>query len=305
MNIQNLISFTIAAKHLSFTKAAEECFIAQSAISRQIAAIEEELGITLFIRSKIKMQLTPAGEVFNKEILNILQRYNSAVYLARDIESGYKETLSIGFGLFDSHIVMNYVKRFSKLYPNVSILLNQYPYDTLIQNLKDGKCDVAFCPINRTEQLKGISITRVKSYCKSIAVSNNNEMSHKSEITSNDLNNQVFINPAEDSTMQPIAFGMLCARMGIAPKKIVTANTLEAILTMVEADLGISIVPEYLKGTTHYNVSVIPLKIEIGRKQDHVVVSLESNNNKATKDFVKMIDEHMQTNNSSGDEVNP
>ncbi len=298
MNIQNLISFTIAAKHLSFTKAAEECFIAQSAISRQIAAIEEELGITLFIRSKIKMQLTPAGEAFYKEIQDILQRYNSAVFLARDIDSGYSENLSIGFGLFDSQIVQDYVKRFSKLYSNVSIILNQYPYDTLVKNLKEGKCDVAFCPINRAEQLKGVSIIKVISYCQSVAVSNNNILSHKAEVTSNDLDNQVFINPVEDSTMHTITFGMFCAGKAISPKKIVSANTLDAILTMVDADFGISIVPEYLNGATPYNISIIPINIEKYRRQEHVAVSLTSSKNKATKDFMKMIGEHVRANNS-------
>lgn len=304
MNIQSLYNFTIAAKHLSFTKAAEECYIAQSAISRQIAAIEEELGITLFIRSKVKMQLTPAGEAFYKEVQDILQRYNSAVFQARDIDSGYSETLSIGFGLFDTQIVKDYVKRFSKQYSNVSVILNQYPYDTLIQNIKENKCDVAFCPSNRVEQLKGVNIIKVISYCQSIAVSNNNILSHKTEVTSNDLDNQVFINPAENSYMHPIIFDMFCAGKAISPKKIVSANTLDAILTMVEADFGISIVPEYLSGATPYNISVIPINIEKYRRQEHVAVSLTSNKNKSTKDFMKMIGEHVRADNSTGIEKN-
>jgi len=293
MNIQSLIYFASAAKHLSFTKSAEECFIAQTAMSRQIAAIEAELGVKLFFRSRVKMQLTNAGKAFYIEAQDILRRYNNAVFQARDIDSGYNETLSIGFGLFDTQIVPEHVRSFIKQFPNVSILLNQYPYDVLIQNLEDSKCDIAFCPKNRTEHLKGVSIIEVKSYRQSVAVSSSHQIANKSEITPDDLDDQVFINPSEDCATHPIIFGLFCEKVGITPKKSVSANTLDAMLMMVEAGVGISIVPEYLKGTTHYDISVIPLKI-INEQREHVVVSLASNNNKAIKSFMKMIGDYAQ-----------
>ena len=153
--------------------------------------------------------------------------------------------------------------------------------------------------------MKGVNIIKIKSYYRSVAVSNNSKLSHKSEITSDDLNNQVFINPAEDRAMHPIIFSLFCTSESIVPKKIVSANTLDAMLTMVEAGFGVSIVPEYLNGTTPYYISIIPMKTENDKKREHVAVSLTSNKNTATKDFVKMIGEHVRANNSSSIEINP
>ena len=289
MNIQSLIYFASAAKHQSFTKAAEECLIAQTAMSRQIATIEQELEVKLFFRSNKRVKLTPAGESFYSEVQDILLRYRNAIFQTRDIDSGYNETLVIGFGLFDTQLVSEYIKLFANQNSNVAIILNQYPYDILVENLKESKCDIVFCPKNRTTQLKGVNMIEVKSYNRSVAVGNNNPLAQKSEITPKDLNQQVFINPAEDSAMHPEIFSMFCERIGITPKKIVRANSLDAILTMVEAGFGLALVPDYLNETVINEISVIPLKIENDRKREHVAVSLASQNNKAVKTFMNMV----------------
>ena len=71
MNIHSLQYFCSVAKHLNFSKAAEECHIAQTAMSRSIAAMEDELGFRLFDRTRHHVELTPAGAYFLKEAAQI------------------------------------------------------------------------------------------------------------------------------------------------------------------------------------------------------------------------------------------
>ena len=63
MNFSQIKCFLAAADCLSFTKAAERLYLSQPVLSRQIASMEDELGIELFIREKKSIRLTPAGEV--------------------------------------------------------------------------------------------------------------------------------------------------------------------------------------------------------------------------------------------------
>ena len=63
--LKQLKYFQSVVYHRSFSKAAEECFISQSAISQQVRALEEEVGVTLLRREGRRFSLTPAGEVFS------------------------------------------------------------------------------------------------------------------------------------------------------------------------------------------------------------------------------------------------
>lgn len=74
MDIRQLRYFITVAEHLNFTKAANQLYVAQSAISHQIADLEDQVGVKLFIRNKRSVQLTPAGAVFLKEVMEIVEK---------------------------------------------------------------------------------------------------------------------------------------------------------------------------------------------------------------------------------------
>ena len=73
-----LKSFEAAARHLSFTKAGQELFLSQSAVSRQIQALETQLGVPLFHRRVRSLLLTEAGQSYYREIAEVLQRLREA-----------------------------------------------------------------------------------------------------------------------------------------------------------------------------------------------------------------------------------
>ena len=84
MELRHLRYFTEAARELHFARAAANLKVTQPALSRQIAALEKELGVELFSRSnKWKIELTPVGEVFRAEAEKILEDSQRAVNLAR------------------------------------------------------------------------------------------------------------------------------------------------------------------------------------------------------------------------------
>ena len=88
MSFRRIEYFLSVAKHLNFTKAARECYVAQAAISQQIKQFEEELGFKLFDRGGTAVALTPAGEYFARQCQSVLSQYHGAVKQARSIADG-------------------------------------------------------------------------------------------------------------------------------------------------------------------------------------------------------------------------
>ena len=89
MNLKQLEYFVSVAETLNFTRAARKCFISQTAMTQQIRALEESIGVLLFIRDKHHVELTPAGRVFMYEAKAILSRSEEAVKLARSAAEGF------------------------------------------------------------------------------------------------------------------------------------------------------------------------------------------------------------------------
>lgn len=127
----------------SFSEAAAECFISQSAISQQIQALERELGVTLLHREKRKFSLTPAGNHF----------YQKSLLLTRDFERLCKETVRIAQGN-DFALRIGYIKgyggmefqkavtEFTARHPDVPIDMKTGNHETLYDLLRTDRVDL-------------------------------------------------------------------------------------------------------------------------------------------------------------------
>src|SRR5260221_10772547 len=97
MELRHLRYFSAVAEHQGFSRAARVMNISQSAISEQIANLEEEIGVPLLIRSGHKIRLTPHGEVFLEEAKKVIAGASTAIELAQRSLRGETGTLRIGF----------------------------------------------------------------------------------------------------------------------------------------------------------------------------------------------------------------
>ena len=97
MNTNQLKYFVAVAQYRSFTKAANQYYISQTAITQQIHALEESMNVRLFNRSSRPVALTPAGRIFFLEAKAILERMETAVSKVKDASTGLVGTLRIGY----------------------------------------------------------------------------------------------------------------------------------------------------------------------------------------------------------------
>src|SRR5215831_17943141 len=96
MEFHQLTYFLAAAQTQHFRKAAERCLVAQSALSRQIAALEQELGVTLFTREKKRVRLTPAGEEFALYVRKAMEQLQEGQQILTQVQSGQHGMILLG-----------------------------------------------------------------------------------------------------------------------------------------------------------------------------------------------------------------
>ncbi len=135
--------FQSVVKHHSFTKAAEEHFISQSAISQQIKALEEELGTLLLERKKRSFTLTKAGEYFYKKSLVLVADYDAICHELQRICGNKDEILRVGvLKGYSGNEFQNAVAEFTAKFPDVTIEVAHGNHDALYALLRNDAIDI-------------------------------------------------------------------------------------------------------------------------------------------------------------------
>jgi LysR family transcriptional regulator, glycine cleavage system transcriptional activator len=131
--------FEAAARNLSFTKAAEELFITQSAVSRQVKALEDHLGVTLFERRQRALALTESGHALYRVATDVLERLQAATDQLRASGRSRQLSLTTTTG-FASLWLIPRLQRFTSLHPDVDVRISA---TTTVINLERSLVDLA------------------------------------------------------------------------------------------------------------------------------------------------------------------
>jgi DNA-binding transcriptional LysR family regulator len=142
-----LRGFESAARHLSFTKAAAELFLTQSAVSRQIQALEEFIGVPLFERRHKALALTDAGQAYLRTVVPALDQLREATRRLKESRTGHVLTVTTTIS-FASMFLVPRLGRFRRLYPQVDVRINATHE---VVDLEREGIDVAIrdCAVNR------------------------------------------------------------------------------------------------------------------------------------------------------------
>jgi LysR family glycine cleavage system transcriptional activator len=122
-SLDPLKGFEAAARHLSFTRAATELFLTQSAISRQIQALEEQLGVKLFRREVRRLSLTPEGEVLQRAVADVLARLADVCAGLRATQRRPRVNVSAAVGIASLWLVPR-LSAFQEIEPDVDVRLS-------------------------------------------------------------------------------------------------------------------------------------------------------------------------------------
>jgi DNA-binding transcriptional LysR family regulator len=134
-----LRGFDAVARHLNFTRAAEELHLTQSAVSRQIALLEERLGVALFARRTREVALTEAGAALHRDAAPALQRLDAAVARVRTVPTGRGVTVTCAVG-FASLWLLPRLPRLREAHPDIDVRIAA---DNRVLDLERSEVDVA------------------------------------------------------------------------------------------------------------------------------------------------------------------
>ena len=143
MELRVLRYFLAVAKEQSFTKAAEQLHITQPTLSRQLAALEEELGAALFNRGGLCITLTAAGLLLKRRALEIMDLEDKIIDEIKGNEDVIEGVITIGCGEFAAVEILAQISRsFKEKYPLVQIALHTGTADTILEMMNKGLVDI-------------------------------------------------------------------------------------------------------------------------------------------------------------------
>lgn len=199
----------------SFTEAAEQCYISQSAISQQIRSLEKELGVELIHRENRRFTLTPAGKYFYEQSKGILNEVEDIRRETFRIGKDKEMELKIGYlRCYSGQELHQAVAEFSRLYPEVSIHIVNGTHEELYDLLRFGGADLVLTDQRRAFSDKYANFQLLKCGCYA-ELSVRSPLAEQESVTMEELKRQACIlissreqqNIEEDYYKNTLGFG--------------------------------------------------------------------------------------------------
>lgn len=237
--------FRIVARHLNFSRAAEELLLTQPAVTQQIKALEEELGVSLFDRSGRQIRLTTAGEAlvpFADQMRTLSQEAVQAVAAAAGDERG---EVAVGASQTIAHYVLpRAIAAFAKSYPKVRVRARSGNTDAMLEALLDGEVELAL--IEGPERRKDLHIEPFLEDHMVLVVPAGHAWAGR-DVTAEMLRGEGLLVREFGSGSRRIVEQALAAQ-GLKAKDLsirLELDSTEALLSAVEAGLGVTFVSRW------------------------------------------------------------
>lgn len=187
--IRQIRYFQAVVRSNSFSKAAEECHISQSAISQQIQALERELGFQLLERKNRKFSLTVAGEHFYKKSLVLVADYERMCQEAKRLAMADKATLTVGYlRCYSGQEFQLALGEFSAKHPDVSVKIKYGNHEELYGLLQNGSVDLVLNDQRRAFSHQYVNLILTVG-CEYIEISSHSPIAALPSVTPQELKN--------------------------------------------------------------------------------------------------------------------
>ncbi|WP_314187382.1 LysR substrate-binding domain-containing protein [Paracoccus yeei] len=258
MALRRMRYFLAVAEELHFGRAATRLDIAQPPLSRQIAALEADLGVQLFDRSRSQIRLTQAGLVFQEHARRILASLDAAWRETRLVGAGGAGRLRIAFVGSASHGVLpTLIKSYRSFYPDVELALSALNNAELQLALISREIDVAVArPELKDEEFRSEPLCRERLI---LALPDNSPLAALPEVPFADLAGQTFVlYPRRPRPSYADVVLGICEREGFTPGRLELTQDFQSAISLVSVGVGLSVVPESVAQTTRPGVTYRP-----------------------------------------------
>jgi DNA-binding transcriptional LysR family regulator len=258
IELRHFRSFVAVAEELHFSRAAARVHIVQPALSRQIRALEEEMGLRLFERDRRRVRLTPAGAVFLDQVRVLLEHVARAVEMARRADRGEVGSLGIAYvPAMASTGLPEIVRGFRKRFPGVDVRLQEMSPAMQVEALLGERVDVGFVrgPIHEP----ALATETVLEEPLVAALPSGHRLGRHKRLGLAMLAGEAFVLQARSrgpgSHDQILA---VCRSAGFSPRVVQEGSQAE-VASLVAAGAGVAIVPASLRAIRRAGVLYRPL----------------------------------------------
>ena len=239
----------------SFTKAAEAMGYSQSAVSQMVQSLESELSLKLLYRSRNGIKLTPEGEALLPYIQRTVNHYHAMLEKTRELKGLNGGLIRIGtLSSVSSQWLPGLIKDFQTLYPKVHFLLHQGDYTTIPAWVRAGEIDFGFVNTD-AESVRGLHTIFVTSGGHKAILHPDHPLAAQPWVTLEQLAKETFLLLEEGCLSEPLeAFRTL----GLEPRVELRMHDNFSICSMVEANVGVSILPELALRKMNFRIVQLP-----------------------------------------------
>lgn len=261
MELTQLKYFQALAHSENLTQAAKNIALSQSALSRSLAKLEQEIGAPLIERHGKESHLTPSGERFLFHVERVLRELELAQQEI-NIENGKGGLLRLSFlhSIGDTYLPL-ILSEFHKQYPSIAIHLNQENSNVLAQQIEQGETDVGLCSLVSQENIAWMYLWSEELF---LVVPKNHKLAGRQSVNLSEIDGEPFITLKSCYSLRQ----QINQFLDIAeshPTIIFEGDEVHNIISLVAAQLGVTLISR-VPCTEELGVSYIPVTFPVCKR---------------------------------------
>jgi len=241
MEMHQLRYVVAVARTGNFSRAAEQCHVAQPSLSQQIQKLEDELGERLFARMKREAKLTPHGEAFLRRAVRILEEVDAAKREAKDATDLLRGTVTIGvLPTITPYLLPEAIAEFTETFPGVEIIVQEDTTAHLVKSLHACEIDLALA--SQPLQDGRLEVRELFAEELLLALPPGHPLARKRTVRVSDLERERLIVMKEGHCLGQQVLNF-CDRRDLRPNISFRSAQLETIQSLICAGMGLSLIP--------------------------------------------------------------
>ena len=244
MDLRQLEMFVAVARHRHFTRAAEELYVSQSAVSQQVGRLERGLGVELLRRGTRGVELTAAGEELLRSAEAILAQVadaRAAMDAHADVTRG---VVRVGTGGGEALRLADALAAFHAAHPGVQIAVRQSAAGEALRRLQAGMLDVAVVTLTDAQRAAttGVDVHDLAAEPLLLALPIDDPLAGRDAVDPSDLRGRPLILGERGSALRETVMAA-CAATGFSPVPLFEVGDPATVRSLVHAGIGLSVVP--------------------------------------------------------------
>ena len=262
MDLKQITYFLAIVTAGSFTAAADELYVSQSSLSKQIRALEKELDAVLFDRDQRRIKLTPLGEAFLPHARRVHDAYDAMLVTLADAKGLAPAFAVAAIPVIAQYRVTSAIVRFRAAFPDISFTLEEREAAVIAPGMESHRYDLAIMRSNFLDDAlyTSIPITRDRFV---LAVAATHPLALRAEVALAELAGLPFVMFDRGTIVRELADDA-CRAAGFTPTAVYSSTRVESVLGMVAASSGVALIMEQVVAYhEHAGVAVVPLEEQI------------------------------------------